>query len=170
MPQDENKVIWCLNKARKEIEEGKKHRGLIKVEPNPDEVKKHLKKAEHNLKAVIIFEKEGFSDWSASAAFYTIYHCFLGIILKHGYESRNQECTIALMNALKKDRKTQVSDEIIKSMELSNEPEMHESNLIEIRENYQYGTELRIEDIKVKKLIDLCKEAYEQAQKEIGED
>ena len=62
MPQNENKVKWCLNKAKREIEEGKKHRGLLKVGPNPDEVKKHLKKAEHNLKAVISFEKNGFSD------------------------------------------------------------------------------------------------------------
>ena len=89
MSQAGNKVKWCLNKAQKEIEEGKKHRGLVKIDPDVEEAKKHIAKAEHNFKAVLNFEKSGFSDWSVSAVFYTIYHCFLAVISKVGYETRN---------------------------------------------------------------------------------
>lgn len=116
MSQANNKVKWCLNKAKKEMEQGIKHRGLVEIEPNLDEAKNHIKKAEHNFKAVVIFEQSGFSDWSVSAVFYTIYHCFLGIITKFGYESKNQECTIALVEYLKEQKKINISDDIIDAL------------------------------------------------------
>ena len=62
MSQAGNKVTWCINKAKKEIKEGVKHRGLLKIEPDIEEAKEHVKKAEHNFQAVISFEKSGFSD------------------------------------------------------------------------------------------------------------
>ena len=67
MSQAKNKVRWCLNKAKKEIEEGIKHRGLVEIEPDLDEAKNHIKKAEHNFKAVVLLEESGFSDWSVNA-------------------------------------------------------------------------------------------------------
>jgi len=76
MSQAKNKVDWCIKKAEKEIAEGKKHRGLLKINPDIKEAKKHVAKAEHNLKAAISFEKK-FPDWSVSALFYGIYHSFL---------------------------------------------------------------------------------------------
>ncbi|MFH1682271.1 MAG: hypothetical protein ABIA37_00590 [Candidatus Woesearchaeota archaeon] len=57
MSQAAKQVEWCLNKAKKEIEECKqlgkrpKHRGLVKADPDLDEAKHHLAKAEHNLGA-----------------------------------------------------------------------------------------------------------------------
>ena len=71
-------VDWCLNKATKEVEEcqklGKrpKHRGLLKSDPDNEEARKHLAKAEHNLKAITHFKDTGFSDWSMSAGFYCV--------------------------------------------------------------------------------------------------
>jgi len=70
MSQVSNKVKWCLNKAKRELEESDLHRGLVKVEEDLELAEKHIIKAEHNLKAAIYFEKGGFSDWSASAFFY----------------------------------------------------------------------------------------------------
>jgi len=69
MSEASNKVKWCLNKAKKELEEGDLHRGLIKLEEDTAFARKHVTKAEHNLKAAIYFEKGGFSDWSASGFF-----------------------------------------------------------------------------------------------------
>ncbi|MBN2422826.1 hypothetical protein JXB41_06360 [Candidatus Woesearchaeota archaeon] len=138
MSQFDNKVKWCLNKAKKEIEQGKKHRGLLKINPDIEEAKKHLKKAEHNYKAVLFFEKTGFSDWSVSAGFYTIYHCFLGIIKKIGYESQNQECTIALIEQLKNQNKIDLSKDIVESLKTIEPEEQHKDNVITIRENFQY--------------------------------
>jgi len=31
MSHEENKLEWCLKKAKKELEEGKKHRGLLEI-------------------------------------------------------------------------------------------------------------------------------------------
>lgn len=38
MSHAKNKVEWCLNKARRELQEGKKHRGLVKVEADFEKV------------------------------------------------------------------------------------------------------------------------------------
>lgn len=103
MSEASKHVEWCIAKAKKEIQESKslgkspKHRGLLAVKPNLEEARKHIAKAEHNLGAITSFKKTGYSDWSLTAGFYSIYHCFLAIAIKFGYESRNQTCTIALM-------------------------------------------------------------------------
>ena len=75
----ENKLEWCLRKAKKE---GEKHRGLKEVKPDEEKANKHIAKAEHNFKAITHFKKTGYSDWSLAAGFYCIYHCFLAIALK----------------------------------------------------------------------------------------
>ncbi|MBI5065455.1 hypothetical protein HZA97_04395 [Candidatus Woesearchaeota archaeon] len=94
MSQVSKHVQWCIKKAENEIKECKslgkkqKHRGLLKVDLDDNEAKKHLAKAEHNLVGITRFNEIGFSDWSMSAGFYCIYHCFLAIAAKFGYESR----------------------------------------------------------------------------------
>jgi len=113
MPHINNKVKWCLKKAEKELEEGDKHRGLLKITPDVALASLHIIKAEHNLKAMTEFKKIGFSDWSASAGFYCIYHCFLAILAKIGYESRNQECTFALIYTLIEEGKIGFSRELL---------------------------------------------------------
>lgn len=160
----DNKIDWCVDKAQKELASNQKHRGLIKVSPNLEEAKKHIAKAEHNFKAALSLEKT-FSDWSVSACFYTIYHCFLAIILKNGYESRNQECTIVLIKGLNEAGKIKLDSDIVNALDF--EEVNLESNVINMRENFQYGTETSIQDKKLEKLKDLCKRAIEQTKKEI---
>ncbi len=145
MSQASKQVDWCINKAKKEIEEctklGKrgKHRGLLKGNPNLEEAKKHLAKAEHNLRGITRFREIGYSDWSMSAGFYCIYHCFLAIGAKFGYESANQTCTVSLMRFLKENSKIQLDE---KFMELLEYREMEENSVINLRENYTYGVQI----------------------------
>ena len=82
MPHAANKVNWCLNKAKKELEEKKKHRGLVETAPAKDLAYQYLTKAEHNFKAVLYFERGGFTDWSVSAGFYCLYHCLMAVLAK----------------------------------------------------------------------------------------
>ena len=163
MSQASNYIEWCLKKANKEIEECKKlgkrlkHRGLLKVNPNIDEARKHIGKAEHNFNAISRFREIGFSDWSIAAGFYCIYHCFLAIAVKFGYESRNQTCTITLMEHLKEEGKIDIDENFIDM--LKHEEETHESRVIEMRENYTYGIKVSVEDeTKINDLIKTCKE------------
>jgi len=166
MSQTGNKVEWCLRKAKKEREGGKKHRGLVKTSPDLDRANNHILKAEHNLRAIDYFNKGGFSDWSMSAVFYTIYHCFLAISLKFGYESRNQECTIALIKWLKEDKKIDIDNKFIEALEIYDEQERQETNVIESREHYTYGTTVSINnEEEIKKNINLCKECIAQTKK-----
>src|SRR3989344_1490543 len=146
MSHAENKVKWCLKKAEKELKEKRKHRGLVKKVEDIEEAKKHLEKAEHNLSAVSYFNKGGFSDWSMSAVFYCIYHCFLAIALKFGYESRNQECTLSLIRHLKEQGKIEIEDKFIEALDNYSESERQESSIIEKREFYTYGTTTHTEN------------------------
>jgi|SRR3989339_1109577 len=169
MSQIDNKVKWCLEKAKKEIANGNRHRGLLKKKEDIEEAKKHIQKANHNLKAAIYLEKGGFPDWAVSAHFYTIYHCFLALIAKYGYESRNQECTIALIESLKIEGMINIDTNFIEHLKNTDSEEQHESNIIRLRENFQYGTSTVIDDKKINEIKTLSKKAIEQTTKEIYE-
>jgi len=147
MSHAENKVNWCLKKAERESEKGDKHRGLKIIKPDLELVNAHIKKAEHNIKAITDFKRFGYSDWSASAAFYSIYHCFLAIITKFGFESRNQECTFALVYHLIETDKIKLDKKLVEQVQAFDTEEKHESSsIIEVRESEQYGVKLSLED------------------------
>lgn len=50
MSHAKNKVDWCLKKAKKEIAEGGKHRGLIETGPSKEKAREHIRKAEHGFR------------------------------------------------------------------------------------------------------------------------
>ena len=163
MSQIDKKVKWCLNKAKREIEENKIHRGLLKIEPDIELARKHIIKAEHNLKAIIAFKEIGFSDWSASASFYAIYHSLLAIISKWGYESRNQECTFALVYQLINENEINLNINLIQAVHLMNPDENHDlPTIIEQREIEQYGVSVSIEDKTYNRLLNLAKEILDK--------
>jgi len=165
MSQASKYVEWCLNKADKEIEECKKsgkrpkHRGLLKSDPDPDEAKMHLAKAEHNLDGITKFKEIGFSDWSMSAGFYCICHSFLAIAAKFGYESANQTCTISLMRFLKENNKIQLDEKFIRLLEYEGGGDAREGSVIGMREDYMYGVKISVkDDAKINELKRVCKE------------
>ena len=143
MSQASNKVKWCLNKS----------------------ASLHLVKARHNLKAALFFQKNNYSDWSASAFFYCVYHCFLAVLRKFGYESRNQECTIAVMEMLKEQGKIEIDGRFISTLKISQAKE-DEHSIIKIREDFQYGTDVEFHrKEEFEKLAQMCKEAIEATNK-----
>jgi len=158
-------LSWCLNKAKREIEECKnqrkkeRHRGILKIEPSKSLALKHLEKARHNLEVLRLLRKNKFSDWSFMAGFYTLYHCFLAISAKFGYESKNQTCTIALIEVLQEEGKIKVNPDIIDFMKYEEEENNHENSIIELREDYTYGVNLEVKDEKhLDKVEKLCVE------------
>ncbi len=138
MSYAQNKVNWCLKKAEKELDGKGKHRGLVKIEPSKDRAKEYVKKAEHYLEATLFLKKK-FSDISASTSFYSIYHSLLAILAKFGYESRNQECTFAVIYFLIESNKINIKKSIIDKISLLSNKKDKET-IIDIREQYQYGT------------------------------
>lgn len=170
MSHAKNKIEWCLKKAERELKEKNIHRGLIKTSPNYKFAEMHLKKAEHNLKAITDFKKMGYSDWSASAAFYAAYHCLLAIAAKFGYESRNQECTFALIYNLIEEKKINLSIMLIEEISsLKPEEKQERETIIGLREFGQYGVALSLENEKCNKIEKIAKEILDKT-KEIMEE
>ena len=163
MSQASKQVDWCLTKARKELEECKKqglkpkHRGLIKVSSNVQEAKRHLTKAEHDLQVSEYLVKCGFTDTSVSTLFYTMYQCFLAISSKFGYESGNQTCTISLIEYLIEEKKIAVDKRFVAYFKYEAEEQVKNS-IIEMREQYTYGSEIKAEKSKIDFFIKECKE------------
>jgi len=161
MNHTKSKVQWCLDKAKKELEQGKKHRGLIKIESNNRLSKSHLFKAEHNLKVTLYLQKGGFTDWCSSSLFYTIYHCFLAILAKCGYKTRNQECTFAVIADLINNKKIDL--ELNDLEKISSIGNMQESNsVVSIREEYQYGTKVSLENKEYEELLHLTRKILDK--------
>jgi uncharacterized protein (UPF0332 family) len=169
MSQASKHIVWCLNKAKREVDEGRKHRGLVKIEPNQKKASLHIEKAEHNFKAISYFSKGGYSDWSVSAAFYTLYHCFLAILIKQGYESRNQECTLSVIQDLRDQKKIEFDDKFLEALRSHGEvKEKHEHTVIELREDYQYGIKKSIEEKdKITDLKNICTELLDITKEEV---
>src|SRR3989338_4511120 len=165
MSQASRKLDWCLNKAKRELEGAGLHRGLVEKEPDLAIAGRHLIKAEHNLDAALYFEKGGYSDWSMSAFFYCAYHCFLAILRKYGYESRNQECTLATIEMLREEGHIKIDPQFIDMLNLAKRSEIDYS-IIQIREEFQYGTEREYKDEKeFFALVDICKKLIDETMK-----
>jgi len=132
-----------LKKSERELKESGKHRGLVRIKPDLQKAKDYINKSEHYLKATEYLKNGNFSDISASTVFYSMYHCLLAIAAKQGYESEG-----------KMDFKEAMLDRITSL----NVKETDKKTTTEIREQYQYGTELTIKDDIYKELIELAKE------------
>ena len=158
MSKAKNMVKWCLNKAKKELEKGSKHRGLVKTQPAEDKVQEYIRKAEHNLEVFMINKEHGFYDWTINIGFYVMYHCCLAILAKFGYESRNQECTLALVESLIEDKK--IDEDFGRHMRYikSNTMEKEEETLMPMREKYQYTPIIEIDEQKVEELLGICQD------------
>ncbi len=160
MSHAKNKIEWCLKKAERELNNSGKHRGLIRIKPDIRSAKDHVSKAEHYLKASEFLKKGNFSDISASTIFYSMYHCLLAIAAKFGYESRNQECTFALICSLIEDGKIDFDKRVLDKIASIELKEAHgQQTSTEIREHYQYGVELSMRDDLYEEFLKLAKAA-----------
>ncbi len=163
MSEMKNKVRWCLKKTEKELSEKGKHRGLVIINPNKELGREHILKAEHYLESTL-FLKERFSDISASTVFYSIYHSMLVILAKFGFESRNQECTFAVIYKLIEDGKISIDKFIIDKVFL-----LSDESIIEFRERFQYGTELSMKEELYEENLEIAKKILAKVKQIIEE-
>ena len=160
--QASKQVEWCLRKAEKELKESieqkkkARHRGLLKIEPNKIIALQHIDKSKHFLKGFQFLRNNDFSDLAVGAGFYSLYHCFLAIATKFGYESKNQTCTISLIKSLQEEGKISIKDEIIEFMMYEEDQKNYENSVIELRESYTYGVDLTVKDEELNKIEKLC--------------
>ena len=159
MSKASNMVKWCLNKAKAEIAKGELHRGLVKIKPDDKLALEYLTKAEHNLEVFLYNKEGGYYDWTINIGFYVMYHCCLAILTKFGYESRNQECTLALIESLVEDKKL---DEYFRryseAIKFSTKDKKEEEQIQKMREKYQYTPVINIDIEKVEELLGVCQD------------
>lgn len=153
-----------LKKCLKEGEKSGRHKGLKKIEVSESKVKGHLNKAIHNFKAMTAFQKMGFSDWSASASFYCLYHCLLALITKEGFESRNQNCTFALVeDMINNDKATLTKGELKEIFDADITEDLEHSNkILDIRENMQYSIKTALEQEEFLELKERTKRLFDK--------
>ena len=167
MSQASKHLDWCLNKAKREIEECKnqgkrvKHRGLLEIKSDLKKANEHIEKAEHDLEVTEYLKKGNFLDISVSTVFYSMYHCFLAIATKFGYESSNQTCTIALVEYLKEEGKIDIDSSFIDMFKYKKSEEENKNSIIEMREDYTYSTKRSFNETKINALIEMCRELIE---------
>jgi len=156
----ENKLKHCL----KEGESGERHKGLKKIEINKELAGRYIKKALHNFNAILDFKNIGYSDWSASAAFYSLYHLLLAILAKKGFESRNQSCTFALIESMIDNGEITLTKEELKEMFDKDVTEdlAHSSKILDIRESMQYSASTSMEAEEFNKLTNRTKFLFDK--------
>src|SRR3989344_3794058 len=152
----ENKFEWCLKKGK----EG--GRGLKEIKPNTEEAKYRIEKALYNLRVTESNIELGYSDWAVSSSFYAMYHAILALLYKLGYESTNQECSIAAIEYFILTKKIDLD---IKYMRMI-DPNVDDS-IIKLRERFQYGSETKVSDEILSIIKNNAKEFVEKFQEVI---
>ncbi len=149
---------------------GERHQGLRKIKSSPEIVQGHLAKAIHNFEAMTSFHDLQYSDWSASAAFYALYHGLLALLAQRGYESRNQSCTFVLIEDL-------IAKGDVKKISLADVKEIfdkdvtvdlaHSNKILDIRERMQYSTKTTLAEEEFQILKKRTKELFDKSRLEI---
>ncbi len=162
-----NKLKKCLDEGKNG---GERHKGLLKTKPDAEKAQEHLAKALHNFNAMTNFHDQGYSDWSASASFYTLYHGLLAILAQKGYESRNQSCTFALIEEfIEKGEIKNLDIKDIKEIFDSNLTAnlVHSSKILDIREQMQYSTNTALAEQEFQSLKKRTKELLDKIRLEL---
>ena len=146
MPQIDNHLKWCLKDPRR----------LIKEKPDLDLAQKHLEKSKYNYGVVQTLERVKIYDWALNVGFYAIYHCFLGILWKYGYNSKNQSCTITVLLKLIEDKKLDLDRDLVSQFDtLDVEKDLINPTVRQEREISTYGVETSIDLEQLKKIKEL---------------
>lgn len=161
----QDKLKDCL----KQGEQGERHKGLRKITPSAELINGHVKKAIHNFDAIDIFKRDGYSDWSASASFYSLYHLLLALISKKGFESRNQNCTFALIEDMINKKEISLTKEELKEIFDKDDTEdlQHSNKILDIRENMQYSIKTYLKEQEFLSLKERTKILFDKIRKEI---
>jgi len=146
MPQINEHLKWCLKDQRR----------LIKTRSNLNLAQKHVKKSEYNYGVMQTLERLKIYDWAFNVGFYAIYHCFLAILAKYGYESRNQACTITALLSMINDKKLDLDKDLVAQFDtLDAEKNIINPTIRESRELSTYGVETSVDLQQLKKIKEL---------------
>ena len=129
--QVENKFYDCLRKKL-----------INEIKSDEGDINGHIIKAKHYLRATDYNIKGGFSDVAVSNAFYAMYHSLLALLLKLGYEAKNQECAINAIQYFIENKKINLDIKYVDIVRRTNENKPKDAKTL--REEFQYGIETSV--------------------------
>ncbi|MBI2659999.1 hypothetical protein HYX07_02460 [Candidatus Woesearchaeota archaeon] len=160
MPQIDEHLKWCLKDPKR----------LVKTKSDLILAKKHIKKSEYNYGVVQTLERLKIYDWAFNVGFYAIYHCFLAILAKYGYESRNQACTTTVLLTLINEEKMDLDKDLVIQFDtLDVEKNITNPTVRESREISTYGVETSIDLQQLKKIKELTLKVQRETIRLLGE-
>ncbi len=153
MAQIDNHLKWCLKDPNR----------LKKIKSDNGLAQKHLEKSEYNAEVMKLLEQSKKYDWALNVGFYAIYHCFLAILAKYGYESRNQSCSVTALLKLIENRKLEFDKDLVLQFgTLDVDKESASLTVRQSREISTYGVKTGIDT----KQLERVKELIIKAQRE----
>jgi len=166
----EKNVRDCFVNALKEEKKGKKHKGLLKVNPNMKEAEGYVFKAKKNLEICKFYKEKGFDYKLPEEWFYTLYYCALAILSKFGVESRSQRCTALFLRYMKDEGIIEYDNEFIHRIMVYKEKE--EKSDVDEREKSRYSSLIEIKEVEqnYEKMMGVCREAISQCEEIIFSD
>ncbi len=146
MAQIDNHLKWCLKDPNR----------LKKVKPDNDLARKHLEKSEYNADVMRLLEKSKKYDWALNVGFYAIYHCFLAILAKNGYESKNQACSVTALLKLIEDDKIEFDKDLVLRFDtLDLDKEATSATVRQSREISIYGVKAEVDTNQLERIKEL---------------
>jgi uncharacterized protein (UPF0332 family) len=146
MPQKDEHLKWCLKDAKR----------LLKTMPDSDLARKHVSKSEYNYGIMQTLEKLNVYDWAFNVGFYAVYHCFLAILAKHGYESRNQACTVTALLILIDEAKLDLDKDLVTQFDTLDAEKGLSSPTVRVRRELStYGVETSVDVHQLRNLSEL---------------
>ena len=138
-------------KVDKKFDDCLRKKLINKIEMDNSDIKAHIDKAKHYLSATDYNIKGGFSDVAVFNAFYAMYHSLLALLLKLGYEARNQECAINAVQYFIENKKINLDMKYIDIIRRTSENKPKDTKTL--REEFQYGTKTSVD----KQILDSVK-------------
>jgi uncharacterized protein (UPF0332 family) len=153
MSQIDNHLKWCLKDPNR----------LVKIKPDENLAQQHMRKSEYNAEVMRELETLKRYDWALNVGFYSIYHCFLAILAKYGYDSKNQSCSITVLLKLIDEKKLDFDRDLVLQFDtLEVDKEAVKPTVRQSREISTYGVS---SDIDTKQLENI-KEIIKKVQRE----
>ena len=157
-------VKECFETAIKEEKKGKKHKGLLIIEPSVEKAKEYLDRARDSLKLCDIYKEAGADYKIPEEWYYSLYYCALAILCKFGVETRSQRCTALFIRYVKEKGLIDYDDKIIDSITVHKEKD--KKTAVDEREEARYGSKMKILTVEERydSTMELCKKAISQAE------
>ena len=157
-------VKECFSNALKDEQKGKKHKGLLKINPNKKDAEGYLTKAKKDLELCKLYKEKGFSYKLPEEWFYVLYYCALAILAIFGIETRSQSCTALFLRYVKDKGLIKYDDEFIQRITVYKDKQ--EKSDVDKREDARYSSSIEIKEVdqNYDKMMGKCKEAISQCE------